>query len=358
MKLSIICIFVVIFITIYKINADICQNCLNKGDLCTGLFSENLDNGTVVDSYKFIGNCQSGLVCGPVNTTNVIPNKVNWICREYGKKDRSCFNGLECEFGLVCNRKQICIQGNFTQLGDGCVRDSDCSGYFPKCINEICQKYKNQCFTNNDCAYNQICDSKLNQCIDYLFEGDKCNQDSDYCFTGLKCLSNKVCGKEYLGLGSQCSITNSQCDTTKGYYCSPNSLVCEKFVGAPNVMNCSDGSETNQCGDYYGCSCDGKCYQNKPSPIQTTPYQTLVDCAYDNKCQIITNINSNQSCVFQKCQRELCEYKKLYYQNSKITCDSEFLISQYCSNIIDNFSIKISIPTFLILLILLINLLF
>lgn len=134
--------------------------------------------------------------------------------------------------------------------------------------------------------------------------------------------------------------------------------MCEKFV-APNSMNCSDGIESNQCGEYYGCSCDGKCYQNKPTPIQTTPYQTLVDCAYDNKCQMINNINSNQSCVFQKCQTELCEYKKLYYQNSKITCDSEFLISQYCSNIIDNnYSIKISIPTFTILLILLINLLF
>ncbi|KAN0029499.1 hypothetical protein ACTA71_007628 [Dictyostelium dimigraforme] len=358
MKLNVICIFVVILVTIFKSNADICQSCLNKGDLCTGLITDTFDNRNIT-SYQFIGNCKSGLVCGPVNTTYVIPNKVNWICREYGKKDRSCYNGLECEFGLVCNRKQICIQGNFTQLGDGCVRDSDCSGYFPKCINEVCQKYKNQCFTNNDCAYNQLCDTKLNQCVDYLFKGDKCNSESNYCFTGLNCLSNGVCGKKLLELGQQCSISNSQCDSSKGYYCSPRS-VCELFL-APNLGslgNCSDGNQSNQCGEYYGCSCDGQCYPNKPSPIQNSQYQTLVDCAYENKCQMIDNINSNQSCVFQKCQRELCDYKKLFYQSSIISCDSEFLISQYCSNIIDNSSTKISIFSIsTILLILFISLL-
>ncbi|KAK5583504.1 hypothetical protein RB653_005100 [Dictyostelium firmibasis] len=355
MKLNILYIFVVLLLTIYKSNADICQNCLNKGDLCTAKFSETSDNGTIIESYQFIGNCQSGLVCGPLNTSYVIPNKVDWICREYGKKDRSCYNGLTCEFGLVCNRKQICIQGNFTQLGDGCVRDSDCSGYFPKCINEVCQKYKNQCFTNNDCSYNQLCNSQINQCVDYLFEGDDCNTKNDFCFTGLKCLSSGVCGKEYLGLGNPCSIENSQCDVSKGYYCSPKSLICETFI-APNTKNCSVG--INQCGDYYTCSCDGQCYPNKPSPIQTSPYQALVDCAYDNKCQMINNINSNQSCVFQKCQRELCDYKKLYYQSSKISCDSEFLISKYCSNI-NNSSVKISIFSIsTILLILLISLLF
>ncbi|KAK5578434.1 hypothetical protein RB653_008105 [Dictyostelium firmibasis] len=302
-------ISLLLLISIYNssVNAQLCPNCLKENQSCK--------------DGKF-GTCESGTFCAYGSE----------LCTSYIKEGEKCEEGHNyCIPGKRCledvNGIYRCIDHSFSNVGEECTLDSDCSTKELNCIKGVCKLNTNQNCLYNDgnCKYNEYCECSSTVydciCIPIKTEGDSCST-TDECLGGLFCFSS-ICTKlEILthGIGSPCTFSG-ECNSNDGLYCSNG--ICQEFVEPKSTPCTPNTTSTNQCSKYQSCSCsDETCYQTIPYPPQQnqlTYNGDLNQCAYDNGCALGNYLNyySSESCVSKNCRKLICEMKSQDYMKQK-----------------------------------------
>ncbi|KAK5578433.1 hypothetical protein RB653_008104 [Dictyostelium firmibasis] len=328
-----------ILISIYcSVNAQLCANCLKENQSCniefgsldtceSGTSCRNSSNG---GGYKCISYLEEGEKCGP-ETGQCIPG-------------RACLKDV--------NDIYRCIDYSFSNVGEECTLDSDCSTYQLNCIKGVCKlKATGTCnYDNGNCQYNEYCScpdsiSSCN-CKPIKKEGESCSTKKE-CLGNLDCISS-ICTKiKLLTIGGTCQ-ESSECDYNKGLYCSGG--ICEEFV-EPKPTSCTPNTtSTNQCSEFQSCSCsDRTCYQTSP-PLSLFTHEDLLQCAYDNGCSIAYDYNmlSSKSCVSKNCGKLICEInsQELTKQKGDDCGRDAFILDLYCNS---SFKITQSIASLLII---------
>ncbi|KAK5578436.1 hypothetical protein RB653_008107 [Dictyostelium firmibasis] len=341
-----ISLFILISIYNSSVNAQRCANCLKENQSC----SKDLN----------FGSCESGTFC---------PHK-SQVCTSYIKEGEKCDKDFNyCIPGKRCLEDvdgiYRCIDHSFSNFGEECTLDSDCSTYQLSCIKGVCKLITNQTCNSDDgnCQYNEYCKCPSTgcYCTPIKTEGESCSS-TDKCLPGLFCISS-ICTKfatPMLGIGSPCTFS-VECNFNDGLYCS--NRICQEFVEPKSTSCTPNTTSTNQCSEYQSCSCsDGTCYQTSPYPpeeIQLVINNNLKQCAYDNGCALGNYLNyiSSESCVSKNCRKLICEKESQDYVKQKgDDCGRDaFELDLYC-----NSSIKItqSIASILIILLITFSLIF
>ncbi|KAK5579696.1 hypothetical protein RB653_009382 [Dictyostelium firmibasis] len=290
-----------ILISIYSsVNAQLCPNCLKENESC------NIDKNS-------LDTCESGTSCRNIS------NGGGYICISYleegekcGPETGQCIPGKRCLEDV--NGIYRCLDYSFSNVGEECTLDSDCSTYELNCIKGVCKlnATKTCLYDDGNCQYDEYCSCPSTDCYckPIKTEGESCNTDQE-CLGNLDCILS-ICTKlKLLTIGSICR-KSSECDYNNGLYC-PNGT-CQEFV-EPKSTSCNPNStSTNQCPEFQSCSCsDGTCYQTSVYPPQTYLFtkKDLVQCAYDNGCSVAYDFNvfSSKSCVKKNCRKLMCEFR-------------------------------------------------
>ncbi|KAM9996384.1 hypothetical protein ACTFIY_002577 [Dictyostelium cf. discoideum] len=330
MKINSISFFILLIIFCNVVNSS-CPNCLEENDICT--------EGTCSDDTKCL-------------SYNSSPPK----CTKYLRNGDKCDTKVDlCILGTSCildkSNVSRCLNYGFRSLGEHCDLQSDCIDYLD-CINNVCSNptYYTHCHDiDNDCNYDEYCycvASSDCRCQKINLQGSPCNFSRD-CLGGLTC-NNGVCGNpQLIELGGSCLGTyncdanndcyyNGFCDYNKGLYCVDN--ICQEFV-QPSSKSCNTNATVNECSAYQTCSCsDHECYQSSiypPESLKLVASSELEKCAYDNKCSLIVNLYSSESCLSKHCRKEICQrYIGDYKVQEGNDCGKAALRSEllYCSS--------------------------
>ncbi|EAL63701.2 paramecium surface antigen repeat-containing protein [Dictyostelium discoideum AX4] len=298
MKINLVLLFFLVLF--YSVVDSSCPNCLKENDIC----------GTNK------GKCSYDTTC--LYNSSLTSNQTG-KCNKYLRQGDECKVGEKlCIAGTLCllDKENVyrCLDYGFATLGEDCKLDSDCSTNKLACINDVCTlKPSENCDgwnkINANCKYNEFCLCSTNSncsCENIKLEGESCTSPDD-CLGRLDC-NNSVCTKKQpLGLGADCSATYNFCDYNKGLYCSKD--ICIEYV-EPSLRSCNPNATFNECLDFERCSCsDNECYQSI-SPLKTMKLiysDELEICAYDNKCSLVDNKLSSQSCLSKNCRKIMCE---------------------------------------------------
>ncbi|KAK5578435.1 hypothetical protein RB653_008106 [Dictyostelium firmibasis] len=331
-----------------SVNAQRCANCLKENQSCL--------------SYLNFVLCESGTFCADESN----------LCTSYIKEGEKCDKDLNyCIPGKRCledvNGIYRCIDYSFSNVGDQCTLDSDCSTNELSCIKGVCKlKESNDCRNNDgNCKYNEYCKCSSTDascyCTPIKTEGESCSY-TDECLGGLFCISS-ICTKlatPMLGIGSPCT-SSEQCNFNDDLDCLNG--ICQEYVYTKSISCTPNTTSNNPCYGYLSCSCsDGICYQTSPYPPQKNQLKfnyNLKQCAYDNGCALGNYLNyiSSESCVSKNCRKLICETKSQRYMKQKgDDCGKDaFILDLYC-----NSSIKItqSIASLLIILLITFSLIF
>ncbi|KAK5578469.1 hypothetical protein RB653_008140 [Dictyostelium firmibasis] len=280
-------LILLIILTFIPLIKSYCVSCINPGEKCRIVGIE--------------GECSNGFVCA-TNVKN--GNNLNYTCQPRIKINQNCFDDNTCEFGLICDG-DICKDTKFSNIGQECSMDSDCSSKKAKCSGGVCKNMEGTCDYDGDCPKNQQCSDHL--CYDFKTQGQICTVGGISCIDDLECYSSNktngeigVCEKiNKKALGQNCS-DSYQCNGSDNLYCSNN--ICEKYI--ITNQSCSSGSE---CDEFHSCGCDGKCYLTSLPIIPN--YDTFTEC-FQTKCGGIFPENefSSKSCLAKNCAKEICNY--------------------------------------------------
>ncbi|KAM9988544.1 hypothetical protein ACTFIZ_012251 [Dictyostelium cf. discoideum] len=271
---------------IFSLTQGYCESCISEGEKCR---LKNIE-----------GQCLNGRVC---LTSVKNGDDSNYTCQPRIKINQPCNDDFTCEFGLICH-DGACKNVQFSNIGEECSQDSDCSSNKAKCSNGVCKNLDGICDNNSDCP-NQECSDHL--CYPYIPLGQTCTIKGISCIDNLECYSpNKtsqygICQEiKKRSLGQPCD-SSEQCNSLENLYCQNN--ICEKYI----ISNQTCDSDGMGCDEYHSCGCDGKCYLNGLPIIPN--YQKFVDC-YQNKCGGLFPNNewSAKSCLIKKCAQEACDY--------------------------------------------------
>ncbi|KAM9956908.1 hypothetical protein ACTFIR_003643 [Dictyostelium discoideum] len=357
------------FICLLNLIKGDCKTCIDQGEKC---YKESFDQYYWTYSYKKIGECKNGLVCGPKDKNS---NLIDYICKPVSNFGQTCSKDFECNIGLVC-LNNVCSNSRFSAIGEPCSNTYDCEGTNSYCSIEGVCSGPVICKSDIDCKYGYYCTSSSSSSSKYCTIqptlGQPCyfNGFTDYCL-------NSTCQNSYSSssssyyygscqypilktFGKPCS-NSYECDYTNNLYCSSYSNICEyytKMIKEPINGNCSNvtgiGSSQvlikgNTCDDAFDCSCiDGECHQSDLLPMQISNIvNPLVNCLHSHACKLIVNNSySLNSCASRNCANEMCKYLKASYDinsidnnsNNPLQCGNTEFIINYCDSVGSNSS--------------------
>jgi len=280
----------------------------------------------------------------------------------------SCGNGINCQYGLYCNRNALCTP--LVTAGGSCVHNSDCArgttckgpapSFYdlsttqcianaspgqscslattvttPSCGTQVCTSGRcvaggvgDSCILASDCLSN-ICNNLL---CGNVTDGSSCASNSvcsplSYCTTGKVCspkltfgvcVSSANCAYGYgcIGVSSSDQTQCTQYSTkSSGQYCGSNS---DAAMFCQNPQRCTNGYCASKDADL--CSSNGGCAANEACTCEERVLVQGFGVCTSNPC--FSLYSSYQQCMSQNCpSTPLIEYSG--------SCRSRLCSTQY-----------------------------
>ncbi|EGC35770.1 hypothetical protein DICPUDRAFT_32880 [Dictyostelium purpureum] len=281
-------IYIVIFLfininNIYGVPSDLACSinlCSKIGEPCTYDPSSNSGLECYVEDFCFNNTCVEGIIeygrCTTSRDCNIgyscVPSHLNKDRCLDGRcvmgigENENCNKSVDCQFGLSCvpNDEGVmnCVKAFYIDYGNSCNITIQCS-HSLECIDNKCSTPLIGCFTDLQCAENEICVNgtcqvyilKENEC--FIFKSLSCKHQFKTCvLKSFNISSIGICVEDVI-VGSPCITSKFSCDWGLGQYCKPLSL-------GSSVGNCTLSGENkfnictskNDCAYNEYCKCD------------------------------------------------------------------------------------------------------